>query len=196
MILRNYDNHIAMFQGTSSLGRSTSYNGSSITQEVTDYGEGSLKCKSITGSVGDCVISYEHALPFCHWSGGATTYNLSRLIIGDDNTAVSYNDYKLGNNITGKTTFVSQQIESCRLDITNNCIITNYKCVLMANEDITIKEIGVIYSDYNTQYLMYREVLETPIEVQANATVTMTFTKKVSVNPNKPADYVATASVE
>jgi hypothetical protein len=66
----------------------------------------------------------------------------------------------------------------------------------MANEDITIREIGVIYADFNTQYLMYREVLETPIEVPVNANFKLTLTKKVSVNPNIPTDYAATASVE
>jgi hypothetical protein len=44
--------------------------------------------------------------------------------------------------------------------------------------------------------LVYREVLETPIEVPAAANVMITLTKRISPNSNQPADYVATASVE
>jgi hypothetical protein len=39
-------------------------------------------------------------------------------------------------------------------------------------------------------------VLETPIEAPANATFVLEFKKIISAYPNKPVDYVATASAE
>lgn len=204
MILRNYDNVITALKLRTLASERA---GSVISTDITTFGDGYLNVKCVSGEVGRI---YSTAIsPLCGFSSNeendaATSNGYSNLVIGGSDTAVSYDDYCLGEQFTSSqvTAINNGKItESKVFDAVTNTFKTTYTRSYLANEDITIKEIGVKsgvnYTSSKTYTcLMYREVLDTPIEVPKNATVTLTFTIIESANPNKPADYVATASVE
>lgn len=131
---------------------------------------------------------------------GDITYHDCNLIVGTNNTPVTYDDYTMSPISTNDIKNIAHTYEFHEDENTGE-IISTYKKTFTAFNDITIKEIGVIQGVQNSsssyQYvLVYREVLETPIEVPAAANVMITLTKRISPNSNQPADYVATASVE
>ena len=203
MLLRNYDNISAIHKIPCIV--SVNYFG-----DNTNYGDGYLSCKSTTGSICKiCVYdNYTHSL-FNKFSFNGSDFSstVSRnpidctLIAGSGSTPVTYDDYKLENVFTNsQVTKVSQSRTNPSL--VDDCWVSTYSVTILAKQDITLSEIGVINYQYidngNTKYpfLLYREVLKTPIEVPANSNFVLSFTIKVPTNPNKPANYSASATTE
>lgn len=123
------------------------------------------------------------------------------LLVGSNDAPETYDDFKL-NLITGLTGISATEFQTGLIE--NDTIFENTIKVIYTNSNsdtITIKEIGAYYDPVgNTsnyyQFLIYREVLDTPIEVPAGANVVISLTKRVNLYSNQPADYVATASIE
>lgn len=135
------------------------------------------------------------------YGGGGVTY--TNLIVGSGDTPVTYNDKLLATLInSANLTNLTESFTNPVYDETTQTWTREYKKVFCAASDVTIKEIGItkgLYcndGNYQKYFLVYREVLDTPIEVPTGTNVVITFKAIVSANPNKPTDYVATASVE
>jgi hypothetical protein len=204
MFLRNYDN-ICTARSLISADNKI------LSTDTTTFGDGHLNAKDITGTI--CAIynsSNAYYNPLNHMNGYANdniklSYASSNLVIGGGDTPVTYDDYALVSK------FASSQVQYVRHQTVQNTTFledqvmyeTKYQKVFMALEEITVKEIGIEYGSlrdsaanaYNTT-LVYREVLDNPIVVPANTNFIITLTQRLGTNPNKPADYVATASVE
>jgi hypothetical protein len=203
MLLRNYDN--AMICQGMVVTRGTS----EFLVSDGEFGDGSLVIRNVYNNSNNkiCNNSYWVHQPLSTFDNAGQTDSFSRgcsnLVIGDGNTPVTYDDFKLESMISGAKVIFASHSFDYQYNEENNTLTSNYKKVFTATENITIKEIGVYSSvPFGTTeskfipILTYREVLETPIEVAAGSNVVVTFTKKQNLNQNKPADYVATASVE
>lgn len=199
MLLRNYDNIM--------LARMCP-NNTSETPATTDdvFGDGKINVKDISGNIKGLQGShyYWYNNPFNYFTEnrsndcGGSGY--SNLICGSGSTSEHYDDYKL------ETPFTNSQISSVSgvhkiktpvYDETTGSWTFTYTRNFLANEDITVMEIGVLSSIFSGggyyTALTYRKVLETPLEVKAGNQFTLTFTATLSANPNKPADYDANA---
>jgi hypothetical protein len=207
MILRNYDNIMAAKKC-----HSTS------TGTATEFGDGYLTAKVYIGDVHN-IYANHHGwvhLPLSHIlhsasinqnaSTSISSIGSSNIICGSGNTDVSYDDYKLASGFTSKqVTKPSDETgvtETINYDENEKVWIHTVNKRYTANENITISEIGIIsdfaYSNSSSAFksaLVYRKVLDTPIEVPAGANFILSLTTTVSANPNKPADYDATAAV-
>ena len=194
MLLQNYDYLMAF---------------SNMCQRSDGSGQNSpsgISLKRYDGITTDAYVSTSGLrLPMVSFRNDANqhTFNSSQynnLIVGSDDTPVTYTDSKISPISTSSITPLTHT-NSNVLDETTGEIVSTYRKTFNALADITIKEIGVMYGvPYNSSsangFLVYREVLETPIEVPLGANVVITLTKRISTNPNQPADYVATANVE
>ena len=109
----------------------------------------------------------------------------SKIVFGTGTTPAKYTDYKLENPITEGITGVEYYVARSYNEDTNayEAIIT---ATFTSSIDTTISEVGVVksicnvssYSDYEYSSYYYnvlaaREVLETPIEVKAGETFTV-----------------------
>jgi hypothetical protein len=206
MLLRNYDNMMTAKKISSRASGS-----------ATVFGDGHLTAKDLLESVynihSPCSDWAYLPLAYFHYNFDIDSkdgaYGYSNLICGSGNTSETYDDYKLASPFTstqvskiGQATFVTDTHTYNENDGTWTHTVTK---TYIANESITIREIGVTSGFYykNGNYhgaaLVYRKVLDTPIEVSAGATFVLSFTATVSANPNnpnKPADYDASVSVE
>ena len=123
------------------------------------------------------------------------------LLVGSDDTPVTYDDYKI-TLISGLTGVSATEFQTGLIE--DDTVFENTIKVIYTNsnaDSIIIKEIGAYFNvvgnaSSNYQILLYREVLDTPIEVPSGANAVISLTKRTSLYPNIPADYVATASVE
>jgi hypothetical protein len=191
MILRNYDNVMINFKLMSSNG--------SYPNAYVGFGGDSLKLTYTNGGVSDFNSSCS-VVPFLRFKTSENKYNdlnewgLSNLVCGNDNNPTTYDSYTIENLSNAKP--LSQAVDDVVYDETTQTYSRTYRKTYMANEDLVINCIGVAYSIYNSSVLVYRKVLDAPIEVPANANFTLSFTMKASATPNKPANYEATASVE
>lgn len=192
MLLRNYDNYNTI----TSLNHKT--RSSTVGEDLTTFGDGFLNIKDIYNGIR--TVRYESLPIFYCWSGSNCHTSFG---FGKGTNPESYDDYQL-------TTFansVDYSIISDSINHTNAAYnesdktwentITETYCAL---KDITVSEIGVYQhfipsSSSITTALIYRKVLDTPIEVPANGTFTLSFTTKVSANPNKPVSYEASAAI-
>lgn len=201
MLLRNYDNFMMGSKACSIYLNKT--NGIKTLLDTANFGEGFFSIKTAQNKFWSNVIEGSSA-PFINFEGLSNALSVvrnsnSNLIcsnIGDE--VVSYDDYTI--TPIENLTFVAHSQPTSVIDEDNNIISSYSKTYYNANaESVTINCIGVVYntSTYvGSDILVYKEKLSTPIEVPTGANVTLTFTMKVSMNSNKPTDYVATASVE
>lgn len=206
MLLRNYDNYMITRQILRSVNSDSKYY---PFNDTSTFGDGHINIKDYNGTI-------RVFAPATNTNGSNTgmtafsyltenVYNLSssgcNLVVGSDDTPVTYDDYKLGSIIpTSQIKAVNHSVSAPVYNENTKSWDTTYSKRYMANSDITIKELGIVeylWSSIGAVFpLLYREVLSSPISVPANATVLVTFTMKVYDTPNKPADYVVTASVE
>jgi hypothetical protein len=206
MLLRNYDNYMVTRQ---ILRSTTGDSGYKPFNDTSAFGEGHINIKDYNGTIkvfapatttngsnsGMTAFAYLMENVYSLNGGG------SNLVVGSDDTPVTYDDYKLGSIIpTSQIKAVSQSVSTPKYNENTKSWDTTYSKRYVANSDITIKELGIVeylWSSTGAAFaLLYREVLSSPISVPANATVVVTFTMKVYDTPNKPVDYAATASVE
>ena len=193
MFLRNYDNYIWLLHcfaapvTTSTLSISTS--------SYFEDGKSSTKTTSGTiytnGYIANASSSSTYMKPpFC-------LKDVSGICLGDGNTAVTYDDYKLsGNLVTNKLVKVStSNIWNSDTKKYTQKLVATY--TNSGSTDVTISEWGlwrahtttdtsVTYSNSsNTSVLTFREVLDEPIVIEAGTTATLTFSVDIPM-PNHP----------
>lgn len=170
-------------------------------------GNYNLNAKSYNGTTGTNVSAFPSSSNTCFKTYNKTdnvppaSITGTTLCVGSGDTAVTYEDYTI-NFISGLTCIsVTQQTDG----VTEDNKFQDSVQVIFCNSNssaVTIKEIGIFYSGVTgkqagySNYLIYREVLDTPIEVPVGANVVIKFSKSSTIYNNAPADYVATASVE
>lgn len=190
MFLRNYDNYIAAFNCISSL--TSRFSGEALD---INFGDNYISQKSTSGA----VTSY------CYFCDGSDYIKpplfmaCPGICLGDGNEAVTYDDYKLsGNTITNNLAQVSRKrgynSETGKHTVT---LVATYNN--SGDTDITISEWGLWrsntqnYSISTTSFsnssstcvLVYREVLDEPIVIEAGTTATLTFSIDIPM-PNHP----------
>ena len=141
----------------------------------------------------DCNVKYTLqrtngiAADIYKYGNGKMNYNyLARnleIVVGSDDTPAQVTDYQLGNEIIStdlKVTYTnSQNAMNPERDSTNPLILHSTKTFYNASliNNITIKEIGLITKDgYGYSYLLLREVLENPIILAPDNTISLTIT--------------------
>lgn len=198
MLLRNYDNYKAIVDmarsGISGRIVYVNYNHES------DFSDGHLCLKNTSGTTTSNFsgsLDKRDALPFVFYSSSnAITSSGSNLIcgyIGED--VVGYDDYII-DNMNASLIFVSHNTTNAKVN-ENNEVESVYTKIMCnsSNEDITINCIGATMGICGYVFLLYKEKIP-EITIPAGGNVVLTFTTKASLGQNKPADYVATASVE
>lgn len=192
MILRNYDNYVAWQMGNPDTSKS---------QDELVFGDGYMTVKNRSGRVYN-IYRQNQYLPFGLFMESAiteaTSSGSSNIVCGSGSTPEHYDDYKLEAPFTNTQVTSVQGVsisEKPLYDKDTNTLTYSYTRNYRANEDITIREIGVLYYALNSDViLVYRKVLETPLEVTTGNQFSLTFTSVVSLNGNKPADYSVSAS--
>lgn len=218
MLLRNYDN--IMLARTRPAIMSMY-----LSTDTTTFGDGFINTKDITGTIRDIYKEYyDYGNPFQYFSlqnnDTAGPNTCSNLVCGSGNTnclnekGVHYDDYCLASPFTTTQITGVGDTDICADPIYNEdgTWTFSYSRNFLAKEDLKlneetgvdtrVKEIGVYYgcsygksTSYYKTTLVYRKVLDTPLSVEKDQQFTLTFTTTISGNPNKPADYEATATV-
>jgi len=200
MLLRNYDN-LMVTQCTATVSANE------ILDDFTSFGDESLTFKDMTGKIYPFrpFSQYNHPFNYFYQMDTWSSFNSrgqTYITAGKGSTPVTYDDYKLAEILTSADAQkVSHSVSELVYDQETKTWSRTYNCVCVAKKDITIREIGVYFPvDYSTSSspkstLLYRQVFDDDIVVPANASFILSFTTTVSANPNKPADYVASASV-
>lgn len=199
MLLRNYDK-MDLMRRIADQSDSNSYFGA----VNDDFTGNNLSIKDIDGYVKRVYNAPTLLGNFGHNSSMLIISNsVTCLVCGSGSTPVTYDDYKLENILTD-TQAQGVKIEGDYNPVYNEETDSWSRTVsrtFLANEDLVINEIGV-YQGCTYEYekrqlvMVYRKVLDTPIEVPAGANFTISFTTNISANQNKPNNYDATASVE
>lgn len=200
MFLRNFDNINVVRRSPISLANPSA---------SSTYGDGSLYCKNLAGYIQSIVPRGSMFTYFYNTQNSdikLSDNNGSYCYIkwSDSTDEVSYDEYTV--NLPATSSPVSVSTETVYNE-TDGSYTTTVKQVYVAKEDLTVGSIVICMAcaygsvdTYPTNKVhaveIYREVLATPLEVAADASFVLTFEIKVSANPNKPADYTATASVE
>lgn len=190
MFLRNFDNAMLLQLGFGNANCVT-WGGQQIGELF--FVDGNIVIKQTNGEVSKY---YSH-------SSSGYLYTLlglgvADICLGDGNTPVTYEDYKLSGNV------VTNKLVKVLLNTTYDDTTREYTTKLVASYNnnetsaITIREWGLFsqnannlfnkgtYSNNNKHILLYREVLDEPVVIEPGATTTLTFTLKVSL-PHQPA---------
>lgn len=201
MLLRNYDNLMVA-------QRIATIDSSEILSGFTSFGDESLTFKDMSGNVYPFRTFYQSNQPFNNFYKMDTWSSINQrgqtyITAGQGSTPVTYDDYKLEKILTSDDAQkVSHSVSELVYDQETKTWSRTYNYVCLAKKDITIREIGIYFPvDYTSNgsstkaTLLYRKVLDNDIVVPTNASFILSFTTKVSAYPNKPDDYVASASV-
>ena len=200
MLLRNYDNLKAMANTCFVSGKTRYFQSSTV------FEDGHISFKTFAGYmstynyVGSTLVEPLHIFYQSNgdaYSAGNSTGDAC-LICGYEENEVTYDDYKIDNLASGLK-FVEHSVSTAQLN-ENNEIVSTYTKILCntSNADITINCIGATY--YNLlgwsqgSGLVYKEKIP-DITIAPKQNVVLTFTTKVPMGQNKPADYSASASV-
>ena len=197
MFLRNYDN-LMVALNTPSV--TTSGTVASTNAEI--FGDGYLNFKSTNGTIRTIGMNTRNVVsPLLYYiDNSSNNYysNAGNIIVGNGSSSVTYDDYQLHTLINTediatitKGTTVERSYDDATGEWTS--IVKKVYCAL---KDITITEIGITtgcYYDnsYCDAVLIFRELLETPVEVPANSNVIISFAFKMNGNPNNPAVSVS-----
>jgi hypothetical protein len=201
MLLRNYDNIIAARQ-------MPRIQDQSIATDKKVFGDEHINVVRINSNPDQPSLSeiYPNGfLPFSLFSEAGPDKNpyggQSSLIWGEGNAEESYDDWKLDMRFSSsQMSYVPGSSKITQKYEDGKWIITYSRIVTAIGEERTIREIGVVHS-FSTSYnstdacLVYRKVLDTEVFVPANGNAILTFTMTINANPNKPAQYEASASL-
>ena len=196
MLLRNYDNIM--------VGRSLPRMGNKQLNYGTAFGDGSLICDNVSTKIGNQCAYVGERSPFDFNNDTVSNILTSRsqgdsiLIASSDDEEVTYDTVHI-TPISGFT-YIRHAVDDLVYDEVTNTYSRTYRKVLGAGDsDIVINSIGVLYyCNGGTGWadpLIYKKKLDQPVNVPANSNVELSFTTKVSANPNKPANYDASAVV-
>jgi hypothetical protein len=183
-----------------------------LSTDTNVFGDGHINVKNVRGTI-EGIYSHKEwkylPLSYFHETDIALEYTygegLSALTAGASDTPVSCDDYTLATPFTTNDAIQisgSAVLGDYTYDESSNTFSRTYQRAFMAKKDIVIKEIGITTRAYkasngawNYPVLIYRKVLDAPIEVPANANFILSFSTTISANPNKPADYNASAAL-
>lgn len=202
MLLRNYDNlMVAKCMPVSSTSKI-------ISTDTDVFGDGHLNVLSSSNIKRAINFNTGWRYTPCSYftdsfinTSGSLSEGMSGLVCGNGDTPVTYDDYALELPFTASQVgYVSGAHKTEMVyNESDNSWTTTYTRPLAAITDIVVKEIGVYtgfyYGSSYDKALVYRKVLDTPIEVTAGSNFILTFTTVMSANPNKPADYDASAAI-
>lgn len=193
MFLRNYDNMMVLYHMSS--GSTDVYNGSSeiSINSASIFGDGYINVKRSDGSVAGFVKVY-HSNNVLY----ITPLSRNNICIGTGVIPVTYEDYTLSGNILDNTklAYVSSEV---KYDSESRKVIktATYTYTNETEESITISEWGLFrkwntsssssaikFSNSSYNILLYREVLDTPIVIEAGTTGTIKF--KIEIPTNHP----------
>lgn len=143
------------------------------------------KLKEISGSVRTPTLggNYPFSAAYAFTSSIGGSLNNAGMLLGTGTNAFSLDDYKLQTDVTASFTKAGLTcIGGAVSDALSRTVTWNGSFVNTSGTDITVSEVGLTKraswasSWYN--FLMYREVLATPVTVPAGQgiTVTLTFT--------------------
>ena len=211
MLLRNYDNILAMHSLPAGTGLSTN-------TDQSTFGDGHLNVKDLSGNIKQFYIEGSTWgnpwLPFqnmVHSSGSniipSDTYDgTSRIIAGSGSTEVTYDDFRL------ESAFSNTQVNNATTGITYSALVYNEDAntwertitiTIIALQDLVVNEIGIRQgakikagTGGTYQTLVWREVLDEPVPVPADGTFKVSLTISIAANSNKPADYSVTVTAE
>lgn len=134
--------------------------------------------KTTSGADINGSVSISTFTPCCFWRAYGSSYDTTRIVLGDSNTPVTVDDYALGNDITSSLSLVSGIIGARTAQSDFPSITAVFKNNT-ANA-ITIKEVGVMtgYSFNNSgqtgQCLIARKVI-TPVTIQPGESYAFTY---------------------
>lgn len=193
MFLRNFDNATMLSLGLNCNVRDI-FNPVNILG--TAYADGVLAVKQTNGSTTGYTMSGKKM-------SGSSTYvyinsllgiTINDICLGDGNTPVTYDDYKLsGNVVTNNLVSISSDI---KYDTDTKTYITTTVATYnnSESEPITISEWGTfasqnayvssskgVYSNNGNYVLLTREVLDEPVVIEPGTTATLTFTLRVGL---------------
>ena len=192
MLLRNYDNIVAAYSLVST--------GSGYEGDTTTFGDSHLNAKTIEAYLREISLTGGY-LPMksLYASTASQQTGTSWIRLGSGTTPVTYDDYKLENELSTSQIAVnsaSALVGAAVYDEQTKTWTRTTSYDFQAKSDITVSEIGVVYHlpcRYAYEYcLVYREVLDTPVSLTTGQYLKVSITTTVSANPNKPADVSAT----
>lgn len=195
MFLRNYDNYFVAVN-LCVYGGNPSYPGagsSSSSSTSVDYADGAYGQKSTNGANTGVKLSGSITSAMAY-TLGPLMFDKNGICLGTGTTEVTYDDYRLsGNTLPNKLVEISS-------DKTYDFQTHRWKATLTASysnteaEAITISEWGIWRSNgsYSTTFsnssstccLVFREVLDEPIVIEAGTTATLTFSVEIPM-PNR-----------
>lgn len=198
MFLRNFDNAMLLQLG---VGQSSTTS-ISTTKSVlgTTFGDGSIAIKTTegsnngfrAGSIGSSTSVYCNYLSLL-------SLQITDICLGDGNIPVTYEDYKLsGNLIENKLVKISSNIvynhdtkefiQTLVATYNNNSekqIVINEWGLFTNNYPVTpsssVSSTKGTYSNNGNYILLYHEVLDEPVIIEAGTTATLTFTLRVGL---------------
>lgn len=197
MLLRNYDNYQAV-RNMITCGTTSNYNSYLYSEMNDEFGDNYLSFKDVNGGIIKVDSFYNGVSnPFMFYqNANALNVGQPNLMCGYTDNDVSYDDYTI-DNVNTSLIFVSHSVTKAKCNDNNEveCIYTK----ILSNsstEDIVINCIGLVhYVSGKGCILLYKEKIP-EVTISAGANVVLTFTTKVPLGQNRPADYVASASVE
>lgn len=194
MFLRNYDNIVVLFHFNEYNNLNHDFDSSLYIGSSSVFGDGNINVRKTTGDV----------TGFIHnrlGNGGyddiqfITPLHTNAICIGTGDTDVTYDDYTLSGDILDNTklVFVSSNVE---YDATDRKVIktATFTYTNETENDITISEWGLFHTNYvygmsvisfsasTDKTLLFREVLETPIVIEAGTTATLKFKVDVPIS--------------
>ena len=195
MLLRNYDN---LMVAKTAIGKNK------VIQTGTEFADGQINIKNLSGTVKNIAATNQinKCCPFSYMSAVALgqygDQGASWFVIGQGTTKPTYDDYKLESKHTESTFYIdTSSLDEGEFiyDTKNKTYSKTLSYIFRAKIDTTVSEIGIEHfcGGYsNDVYLVYREVLDTPVSLTTNQYLKVSITTTVSANPNKPADVSAT----
>lgn len=198
MFLRNYDNLLLAHQlcSTELVEKCVSNAYVNIGTSTENKGDGYLNGTTPSGSVvlfSDCFANSSNS----DYRFPLLAFSSASICLGQGNVPVDYDDIKLSgsvvtNNLTQTSNTLTYDESTCSWKRT---VVAS--CANPSSSAITISEWGIfrlqntmsastIYSNASANcVLLYREVLEEPIVIEAGTTAELTFTLEIPM-PNHP----------
>lgn len=185
MFLRNYDNIIVLNHFDETASGTRWYSAQQYIGSSTVFGDGNVNVRHTDGSISSCTMAGNYS----DMQYFANMYK-SNICIGTGNTPVTYEDYTLSGTVldNSKLAYVSSKID---YDATNRKVskTVTYTYTNETEEAITISEWGLLYKHRTgttfvtkDNTLLFREVLETPIVIEAGTTATIKFKVDVPIS--------------
>lgn len=196
MFLRNYDNAMLAFNALNVLNSSL-YSISMGSNTVT-FEDGVCNQKATSGSIFPVYIISSTGSNYSKYYHNLMCFDIVGICLGDGTSAVSYDDFVMSGNV----------VENKLVEITRTLFFdeatSKWKLTLVAtynnssDTNITIAEWGLwrsnssnssVASSYSNSssycVLIFREVLDEPIVIEAGTTATLTFSIDIPM-PNHP----------